>query len=85
MDLCPRPKGVNVFDTKWIFKKKIHEEGNVVQNKSRLVAQGYSHIVGIDFDETFAPVEGLESIRLLFGISCKLRIKMYKWMLKVSL
>lgn len=48
---------------------KIDEEANVVQNKLRLVAQGYSQIEGIDFDETFAPVARLESIRLLFGIS----------------
>lgn len=65
------------------IQNKIDEEGNVVRNKSRLVAQGNSQIEGIDFDETFAPLAHLEYIRLLFGIACKLRIKFYRWMLKV--
>ena len=38
-----------------IFKNKTDESGNVIRNKARLIAQGYSQIEGIDFDETFAP------------------------------
>lgn len=76
--LVPKPSGVNVIGTKWIFKNKIDEDGNVVRNKSRLVAQGYCQIEGVDFDETFAPVARLESIRLLLGIACKLNIKLYQ-------
>jgi len=41
-DLCPKPGGVNVVGTKWIFKNEIDEDGNIVRNKSRLVDQGYS-------------------------------------------
>ena len=36
------------------------ESGNVVRNKARLVAQGYTQVEGIDFEETFAPVAGLK-------------------------
>ncbi|CAM8965870.1 unnamed protein product [Rhodiola kirilowii] len=54
-DLVPRPDGVNVIGTKWIFKNKSDTSGNITRNKARLVAQGYSQIEGIDFDETFAP------------------------------
>ena len=45
------------------------ESGNVVRNKARLVAQGYTQIEGIDFEETFAPVARLEAIwmTLAFG------------------
>ena len=49
-----------------------------MRNKSRLVAQGYCQIEGVDFDETFAPVARLESIRLLLGIACKLNIRLYQ-------
>ena len=38
-----------------------------MRNKARLVAQGYSQVEGIDFDETFAPVARLESIRILLA------------------
>ena len=40
--LVARPDGVNIFGTKWIFKNKTNEHGEVVRNKARLVAQGYS-------------------------------------------
>ena len=54
-----------MIGTKWIFKNKTNEEGVITRNKARLVAQGYTQIEGVDFDETFAPVARLESIRLL--------------------
>ncbi|CAL2249725.1 unnamed protein product [Prunus armeniaca] len=57
----PRPTNTNVIGTKWIFKNKTDEQGNVARNKARLVAQGYTQIKGIYFDETFAPVARLES------------------------
>ncbi|CAA7042425.1 unnamed protein product [Microthlaspi erraticum] len=63
MGTVPLPDGVNVVGTKWIFKNKTDDAG-IVRNKSRLVAQGYSQVEGVDFDETFAPVARLESIRL---------------------
>ncbi|KAH9668541.1 hypothetical protein KPL70_021452 [Citrus sinensis] len=53
--------------TKWVFRNKMDESGVVVRNKARLVAQGYNQEEGIDFDETFAPVARLESIRMLFS------------------
>ena len=62
-ELVPRPKGVNVIGTKWIFKNKSDKHGTVIKNKSRLVAQGYIQLEGIDFDETFAPIARLEFIR----------------------
>ena len=65
-ELVPRPKGVNVIETKWIFKNKSDEHGTIIRNKSRLVAQGYTQVEGIDFDETFALIARLESIRILW-------------------
>ena len=50
-----------MIGTKWIFKNKIDEDGEVVQKKSRLVAQGHTQVEGVHFDESFAPVARLES------------------------
>jgi hypothetical protein len=41
------------------------DKGEVVRNKSRLVAQGFNQKEGIDYEETFAPVARLEAIRIL--------------------
>ena len=61
-ELVPRPKGVNVIGTKWIFKNKSNEHGTVIRNKSRLVVQGYTQVGEVDFDKTFAPIARLKSI-----------------------
>ena len=57
---CSRPHDKPTISTKWIFKNKLDESDNVVKNKARLVAQGYTQIEGIDFEETFAPVTCLK-------------------------
>jgi hypothetical protein len=59
---------VNVIGTKWVFKNKQEEDGQVVRNKARLVAQGFSQVEGLDFRETFVPVAHLEAIRIFFSL-----------------
>ena len=77
-DLVPRPEGTNLIGTKWMYKNKSDEKGVITRNKARLVTQGYTQIEGVDFDETFDPVARLESIRLLLGVTCILRFKLFQ-------
>jgi hypothetical protein len=49
--LVDPPRYVNVIGTKWVFKNKQGEDGEVVRNKARLLAQGYSQIEGLDFGD----------------------------------
>jgi hypothetical protein len=76
--LVPRLAEQNIIGTKWIFKNKTDEHGIVVRNEACLFAQGYTQIEGVDFDETFAPVARLESIRILLSIACHLGFKLYQ-------
>jgi hypothetical protein len=62
--LVDPPRDVNVIGTKWVFKNKQGEDGEVVRNKAHLVAQGYSQVEGLDFGKTFAPIARLEAIRI---------------------
>ena len=68
--LVPRLEGEHIIGTKWIFCNKTNEKGNVICNKAHLIAQGYSQMEGVDYDETFAPVARMESIRILLALAC---------------
>ena len=82
--LVPRSEGEHIIGTKWIFCNKTDEEGNVICNKARLVAQGYSQMEGVDYDETFVPVVRMESIRILLALACQLKFKLYQMDVKTA-
>ncbi|GJW91475.1 retrovirus-related pol polyprotein from transposon TNT 1-94 [Tanacetum coccineum] len=56
-ELVPRPDYVMVIGLKWIYKVMLDEYGNVLKDKARLVAKGYRQEEGIDFEESFAPMD----------------------------
>ena len=82
--LVPRLDGEHIIGTKWIFCNKTDEEGNVIRNKAQLVAQGYSQMEGVDYDETFALVACMESIRILLALACQLKFKLYQMDVKTT-
>jgi len=77
-DLVPKPEHKNIIGTKWVFRNKLNEQGEVIRNKARLLAQGYSQQEGIDYTETFAPVARLEAIRLLLSYAVNHNIILYQ-------
>ncbi|GKA27654.1 putative ribonuclease H-like domain-containing protein [Tanacetum coccineum] len=61
------PHGKRAIGTKWVYKNKKDERVIVIRNKARLVAQGYTHEEGLDYDEVFAPVAKIEAIKLFLA------------------
>ncbi|GKC45434.1 putative ribonuclease H-like domain-containing protein [Tanacetum coccineum] len=59
--------GKRSIRTKWVYRNKKDKRSIVVRNKVRLVAQGYTQEMGIDYDEVFAPVARIEAIRLFLA------------------
>jgi hypothetical protein len=64
-DLLPNRRDIGL---KWVFKVKHNEQGAVVKHKTRLVVKGYAQRRGIDYDEVFAPVARLDTVRLLISL-----------------
>ncbi|WVZ93409.1 LOW QUALITY PROTEIN: hypothetical protein U9M48_039389, partial [Paspalum notatum var. saurae] len=75
-DLVEPPPNCRSIGTKWVFKNKQGENGMVVRNKARLVAQGFCQIGGIDYEETFALVARLEAIRILLTFAASKGFKL---------
>jgi len=76
--LVPKPSQKNIIGTKWVFRNKLNEQGEVTRNKATLVAQGYNQQEDIDYTETFAPVARLEAIRLLLSYAINHGIILYQ-------
>ena len=83
-ELVPRPKDKNVIGTKWVFKNKFNQDGQVIRNKARLVCKGYAHVEGIDFEETYALVARHEAIVMFLALSSHKKFKVYQVYVKYS-
>jgi hypothetical protein len=71
-----------VIKTKWVYRNKQDQDGIVVRNKARLIAQGYTQMKGLDFRKTYAPIARLEAIRILLAYICAHNIKLYQMDIK---
>ena len=82
--LINKPDGVKPVKCKWVFKKKMNQDGSVGEYKARLVAKGFSQIPGIDYKETFAPVAQMNTIRSLFAIANQLDLEIVQFDVKTA-
>jgi hypothetical protein len=76
-ELVPKTTYKNLIGSKWVFKNKMNEQGQIVKNKARLVCKGYAQVEGWDFDETFAPVAILKAIKICLAYACHKNFKVY--------
>jgi hypothetical protein len=73
-NLVDVPKYKDAISVKWIYKTMQDAEGNMQKYKERLVARGFMQQPGIDFNETFAPVGCMSTVRTMLSI-----VAQYKW------
>ncbi|CAL2258380.1 unnamed protein product [Prunus armeniaca] len=76
--LVERPFAKPVIGVKWVYKTKLNLDDTVQKNKARLVAKGYSQKPGIDYNETFAPVARLDTIRTLIALAAQKEWSLYQ-------
>ncbi|XP_066341937.1 uncharacterized protein [Miscanthus floridulus] len=67
-DLPAKQRAIGLM---WVFNVKKNPEGKVVKHKARLVAKGYAQQQGVDFDEVFAPVSRIETVRVLLALAAQ--------------
>lgn len=78
-DLPPTKSSISV---KWVFKTKTNLDGSVNKYKARLVAKGYTQKEGEDFNEVFAPVSRLDTIRLIISLAAQNGWKLFQMDIK---
>uniref|UniRef100_A0ACD5UNA0 Uncharacterized protein n=2 Tax=Avena sativa TaxID=4498 RepID=A0ACD5UNA0_AVESA len=82
--LTDLPPGKRPIGVKWVYKLKRDAAGNILKHKARLVAKGYVQRPGIDFDEVFAPVARLDSVRLLLAVAAQHRWEVHHMDVKTA-
>jgi hypothetical protein len=74
-DLVKPLEGMNVMNSMWVYDIKWDGEGNRIKDKARLVGKGYTQL-GVDYNETWAGVTRLESVRMTAAIAAKYDLKL---------
>jgi len=77
-DLVPMQPGTNTISCKWTYKIKIKSDGFIERYKTRLIARGFTQEHGIDYEETFALVTKMTSIRALIALAVARRRLLYQ-------
>nr|GEY67950.1 retrovirus-related Pol polyprotein from transposon TNT 1-94 [Tanacetum cinerariifolium] len=82
--LVRKPYNAMIIALKWIYKVKLDEYGDVLKNKARLVAKGCRQEVGVDFEESYAPVTRIEAIRIFIANASSKNMIIYQMDVKTA-
>ena len=61
-------KGKEVIGVKWVYKTKRNSEANIERHKEGLVVKGYKKQQGRDYEETFTPIERMETVQTMLSL-----------------
>ena len=79
-ELVDLPPGNKPLGSKWIFKRKMKDDGTIDKYNERLVVKGFRQKEGLDYFDTYSPVTRITSIRMLIALAAVYVLKFIKWM-----
>jgi hypothetical protein len=68
-ELVALPKDNKAIGCKWVYKVKHNADGSVSKYKAKLVAKGYAHSYGINYEETYSPVAKMTTVRVIIAMA----------------
>ena len=74
-ELVELVKGKRALRNKWVYKLKPGDAGKPPRYKARIVVKGFQQKKGMDFDEIFAPVVKMSSIRTVLSIAASMSLE----------
>lgn len=77
-DICDLPAGKTAIDSQWVYKNKYNADGTIERCKSRVVLCGNKQVAGVDYNETFAPVVRMATVRTLLSIVAANKWEVYQ-------
>ncbi len=77
-DLVDVPEGANIMDCKWVYGMKWDGDGNWLQDKARLMGKGYTQQYGLDYNNTWAAITRLDSVRMSATVAAKLDLHLWQ-------
>lgn len=83
-ELVDLPEGRQPVKCKWVYLIKRDTDNRPIRYKARLVAKGYSQIQGVDYEETFAPVARLDTLRLLLNLAAVFDLEVHQIDIKTA-
>lgn len=80
LKVLPTLVDISVVGSRWIFKVKHGTNINIEKYKARFVANGFSQVKRIDYEEIFSPVARYSSIRSIIALDAHMGWKITRWM-----
>ena len=83
-ELVDLPPGNIPLSSKWIFKRKLKDDGTIDKYKARLVVKGYKQREGLDYFDTYSPVSRITSIRVLVALATVYGLQIHQMDVKTA-
>ena len=77
-DIVTCPSSIKPIGCKWVYSVKLKSDGSLDRYKARLVALGNRQEYGIDYEETFAPVAKMTTVRTVLAIAASQSWPLYQ-------